>query len=74
MNKWVINTKENKMCNLSNVIDIVISANYLIFTTIDSREVRVMYGAEKDLKKVFDAIKSFLVNNSNILDVCNYMA
>ena len=74
MNKWVINSKENKMFNLSNVIDIVIYANYLIFTTIDSREVRVMYGAEKDLKKVFDAIKGFIVNNSNILDVCNYMA
>ena len=73
MNKWLINSKDIKMHNLANIVDISVSCNYLVLTTIDGREERVIYGAEDKLKKLYEAIKGFIVNSSNILDVCNYV-
>ncbi len=49
--KWAV--------NLAHIIDINVSANYLILTTIDGREEKFIYGPESNLEKLVDAILAF---------------
>ena len=49
--KWAV--------NLAHIIDINVSANYLVLTTIDGREEKFIYGPEKDLENLVEAILAF---------------
>lgn len=73
--KFLINKKENRAINIANVTDIVVSANYLVLTTIDGREEKFIYGAESDLASLFDAVMAFIASDHtiNTFDCDQYM-
>lgn len=54
--KWAV--------NLAHIIDINVSANYLILTTIDGREEKFIYGPESDLENLVEAILAFTADNT----------
>ena len=49
--KWAV--------NLAHIIDINVSANYLVLTTIDGREEKFIYAPESDLENLVEAILAF---------------
>ena len=54
--KWAV--------NLAHIIDINVSANYLILTTIDGREEKFIYGPESSLENLVEAILAFTADNT----------
>ena len=54
--KWAV--------NLNHIIDINVSANYLILTTIDGREEKFIYGPESNLENLVEAILAFTADNT----------
>ena len=49
--KWAV--------NLAHIIDINVSANNLVLTTIDGREEKFIYGPESNLETLVEAILAF---------------
>ena len=49
--KWAV--------NLAHIIDINVSANYLVLTTIDGREEKFIYGPEFALEELVEEILTF---------------
>ena len=49
--KWAV--------NLAHIIDINVSANYLVLTTIDGREEKFIYGPEFALEELVEGIIDF---------------
>lgn len=49
----------SRAINLAHVIDINVSANYLVLATIDGREEKFIYGPESVLENLMDAILAF---------------
>ena len=59
--KWAV--------NLAHIIDINVSANYLVLTTIDGREEKFIYGPENALVELVDEILDFTANeNERVFD------
>lgn len=54
--KWAV--------NLAHVIDINVSANYLVLTTIDGREEKFIYGPESSLESLVEAVLAFTANDT----------
>lgn len=54
--KWAV--------NLAHIIDINVSANYLVLTTIDGREEKFIYGPESDLESLVEAILAFTADDT----------
>ena len=54
--KWAV--------NLAHIIDINVSANYLVLTTIDGREEKFIYGPEKDLENLVEAVLAFAADDT----------
>ena len=69
--KFIINSKENKAVNLANVIGFDISNNYLTLSLADGRSVLFVYGTEKNLKALFDAIIDFIANDKMSVFDCD---
>ena len=62
--KFIVSKKSStRAINLANVTDIMVSANYLVLTTIDGREEKFIYGTEKDLNELFDALMDWLAQD-----------
>ena len=59
--KWVV--------NLTHIIDINVSANYLVLTTIDGREEKFIYGPEFALEELEEEILAFITEpNDHVFD------
>ena len=54
--KWAV--------NLTHVIDINVSTNYLVLTTIDGREEKFIYGPESNLENLVEAILAFTADDT----------
>ncbi len=54
--KWAV--------NLAHIIDINVSANYLVLTTIDGREEKYIYGPEFALKELVEEILAFTADDT----------
>ena len=60
---------ENWLVNLAHIIDITVSANYLVLTTIDGREEKFIYGPESVLSDLLVQIVIFTsCHDDHILD------
>ena len=61
--------------NLAHVIDICVSANYLVLTTIDGREEKFVYGAESKLLALMESVLAFSADDSaHVLDCAETLA
>lgn len=58
--KWAV--------NLAHIIDINVSANYLVLTTIDGREEKFIYGPEFALKELVEEILAFTADEAHVFD------
>ena len=56
--------KDNWAVNLAHIIDINVSANYLVLTTIDGREEKFIYGPESNLEELVEAILAFTADDT----------
>lgn len=54
--KWAV--------NLAHIIDINVSANHLVLTTIDGREEKFLYGPEAQLENLVEAILAFTADDT----------
>lgn len=64
--KWAV--------NLAHVIDINVSANYLVLTTIDGREEKFIYAPESSLESLVGAILAFTANDTaNVFDCREFL-
>ena len=65
---------KNWLVNLAHVIDITVSANYLVLTTIDGREEKFIYGPESTLADLLVEIVIFTTNpEAHVLDCEEFM-
>ena len=65
---------KNWLVNLAHIIDINVSANYLVLTTIDGREEKFIYGPESDLEVLVAEMVVFASDTSaNVLDCQEFM-
>lgn len=74
--KFLINSKDNKAINLTNVDEITVSCNYLKITTgggLNAREVSFIYGTTAELNVLFGRIVEFLGNDEKVLDCTAFM-
>ena len=63
-----------KAINLTNIIDFMVSENYLVLTAIDGREIRFIYGTTDALNDLFNAILAFIANDGRVFDCKDFMA
>lgn len=54
--KWAV--------NLAHIIDINVSANHLVLTTIDGREEKFLYGPEAQLEELVEEILTFTADDT----------
>ena len=59
--------------NLAQVIDIAVSANYLVLTTTDGREEKLVHGGEKALEALMEEILAFLNDDRKVRDCEEFM-
>ena len=72
--KYLVTKKPSiRSINLDNTTDITVSANYLVITAVDGREEKFVYGAEKDLERLFDAIMEFIASDLVVFNCDAYM-
>lgn len=64
--KWAV--------NLAHIIDINVSANHLVLTTIDGREEKFLYGPEAQLENLVEAILAFTADDTaHVFDCCEFL-
>lgn len=60
--------------NLDTIINIAISGNYIILTTLTAREIKFFYGTKPQLDKLFDAIMTFIGSEGRTFDCDKFVA
>lgn len=64
----------SRAINIAHVIDITVSANYLVLSTIDGREEKFIYGPEDKLMCLMSAVLAFIAEpETHVLDCDEYM-
>ena len=65
---------KERAINLAHVIDICVSANYLVLTTIDGREEKFVYGPEDKLMALMECVLAFSADDTlHVLDCEEYL-
>ena len=72
--KYLVSNR--KAVNLANASEFFVSCNYLVITTtggLNAREIKLVYGSEEELNRLFDAIIEFSAGNETLFDCDKFL-